>query len=168
MKIGSSSLLGCLMLCAASVVLAQTAGSDKSKSPPAPASSHAQPQPAKIPKANPTHPEKPQTQKPENASKAKRLDKAAEAAAAAVPRAPVTDALKIPMVMWPSPMTIHQGEPLAHALKGSSADVLGSFTYLPPLSYVPPRGRCAVHIRFDPEDPQHYKPDSATVWVDVL
>lgn len=74
---------------------------------------------------------------------------------------------RMPGVFWPSPMTIQQGEPLAAALSGASADVSGTFSYSPGLGYVPPKGDCAVSIQFEPSDLVHYSPSSATVVVRV-
>jgi hypothetical protein len=72
-----------------------------------------------------------------------------------------------PSVFWPSPMAIRQGDSLADALPGATADVAGAFIYTPALSYLPPKGECAVSIAFNPADPRRYLPAYATVSVTV-
>lgn len=122
----------------------------------------------KVPKANPIKPE--HVDRPANVSlrNSKKIDKPVLALKAALAPAQQTIVPKIPIVFWPSPMTIHQGEPLADALTGASAEVPGFFSYSPGLSYVPPPGDCVVLIDFSPTDTVRYLSTSATVHVKVL
>jgi len=122
----------------------------------------------KAPKANPVKPEKadqPRNVSLRNSRKIGKSTLTSKAAQASGQQAIVTE---MPVVFWPSPMTIHQGESLAGALAGASASVPGTFIYAPALSYVPPQGNCDVVIQFSPADPIHYLSASATVVVTVL
>ena len=122
----------------------------------------------KVPRAYPVKPEKADQSKNVTLKKVARAGKVEPAKTVALSHPPQAIMRQFPMVLWPSPMTIRQGQPLADALKGASADVMGTFTYLPDLTYVPPQGQCAVSIHFDPADTVHYFSASATVWVTVL
>lgn len=170
MRIGSTFLVACLMLSSASATWAQKPENGTPKPanhpPPSPPSKHTEPdRPPRVPRANPVKPE--QAAKPEKT----RLDRTSVQARAEASKAPAPSqeavARKMPVVFWPSPMTIHLGEPLAGALSGASADVPGTFTYSPGLSYIPQRGSCAVSVDFHPSDPTHYSSASALVVVTV-
>jgi hypothetical protein len=121
----------------------------------------------KEPKANPVGPDKIRRSKLERPSP-KELQKPVPAANSAVLHARQAIAPVMPNVFWPSPMTIHQGQPLADALTGASAEVPGTFSYSPGPAYVPPQGECVVSISFLPVDTARYYSVSATVRVRVL
>ncbi|SPE31071.1 hypothetical protein SBA3_1740007 [Candidatus Sulfopaludibacter sp. SbA3] len=72
-----------------------------------------------------------------------------------------------PVITWPTPPPIGLGTPLTGAQLNASANVPGTFVYIPPSGTVPPLGVQTLGVQFSPSDTTNYRSTSASVTLQV-
>jgi Flp pilus assembly CpaE family ATPase len=80
---------------------------------------------------------------------------------------PLTVAMAIPAITWPTPEPIASGTPLSGAQLNATASIPGKFSYLPPAGQVLTAGAHKLAVVFTPADSMNYETAHASVTLTV-